>query len=118
MKNNNGSLLRFKVRLGVRYKEWSRLEPNRRYCLMDTMILLTIYRGFHEITDKVDDVLKDRTLLIIPDVMGEAVSVYEKFDLGNKRTVRGNFASNALMRSSGHNDPITWPEKLQVSVMS
>ena len=23
-----------------------------------------------------------------------------------------------IMRSSGHNDPITWPEKLQVSVMS
>ena len=22
-----------------------------------------------------------------------------------------------IMRSSGHNDPITWPEKLQVSVM-
>ena len=93
------------MRLGVRYKEWSRLEPDRRYCLMDTMILLTIYRGFHEITDKVDAVLKDRTLLIIPDVMDEAVRVYEKFDLGNKRTVRSNFASNALMHltRSGRN---------------
>ena len=72
---------------------------------MDTMILLTIYRGFHEITDKVDAVLKDRTLLIIPDVMDEAAGVYEKVDLGNKRTVRSNFASTALMRltRSGRN---------------
>ena len=37
--------------------------------------------------------------------MDEAVRVYEKFDLGNKRTVRSNFASNALMRltRSGRN---------------
>ena len=30
----------------------------------------------------------------------------------------GDSSGFSIMHSSGHNDPITWPEKLQVSVMS
>ena len=35
------------------------------YCLMDTMVLLTIYRGINGIMDRVDVALKNRVLLII-----------------------------------------------------
>ena len=66
------------------------------YCLMDTMVLLTIYRGINGIMDRVDVALKNRVLLIIPDVMQEAALVYKKIDLGGKGTVPNNFASSVL----------------------
>ena len=77
------------------------------------MILLTIFRGFHEITDKVDAVLKGRIMLVIPDVMDEAVHVYEYVDLEGARTAPGSFASTALRRlaSSGRDVELFRPDR-------
>ena len=65
----------------IKYGAWSSLDPERRYCLMDTMVLMTICRGNDEIMGMVDAVLKDRVLLIIRDVMDEAIGVYGRVDL-------------------------------------
>ena len=69
---------------------------------MDTMVVLTIYRGINEIMDRVNAVLKDKILLIIPDVIKESARVYEKVDLRGKRTVPNNFESSALFHFTFH----------------
>ena len=84
------------VEIGVKYEKWSKLEPDKRYCLVDTMILLTMCNGFHEITDPMAAVLGTKTMLVIPDVMNEVTRKHEKVNLGGAKTLPGNFASSAL----------------------
>ena len=42
----------------------------------------------------------------------------KKRSKNNSRDQRRSRDAKWVRPSSGHNDPITWPEKLQVSVMS
>ena len=58
------------------YKPWHTLDPEKRYCLIDTMALLQIYRRNLRLTAMVDAVRGDRTLLLIPDVVDECFEVF------------------------------------------
>lgn len=59
------------------YSPWSELDENRRYCLMDTTNIVEVYRSMPDVIDGVRDVLGDRTLLIMPNVVAESAGVYK-----------------------------------------
>lgn len=57
------------------YSYWTDLDGSRRYCLMDTMDVVDVYRGVPDVIDGVRDVAGDRSLLVIPEVVAEAAGV-------------------------------------------
>ena len=79
---------------------------------MDTMVLMAICRGNDEIMGTVDAVLKDRVLLIIRDVMDEAIGVYGRVDRRGAKvpdsftsSVRFNFIYRDTEFELVHHDP-------------
>ena len=58
------------------YKPWQSLDPEKQYCLVDTMVLLQIYRRNLRLTAMADAVRGDKVLLLIPAVVDECFSVF------------------------------------------
>ena len=56
------------------YSPWC-IDENKRYCLMDTMDVVTVYRKAPDIMEGVRTVLEGRTLVIIPNVVAESAGV-------------------------------------------
>ena len=56
------------------YSPW-RIDETKRYCLMDTMDVVTVYRKAPDIMDGVRAVLEGRTLVVIPNVVAESAGV-------------------------------------------
>ena len=89
--------------------------------------MLQIYRRNLRLTAMADAVRGDKVLLLIPAVVDECVAVFHKHkpDTASAESIFVGDESGCVYEhfvgpvthSSGHNDPITWPEKLQVSVM-
>ena len=62
----------------IMYQSWKSLDPAKRYCLADTMVLLQIYRRDLRLTAMTDSVLDGRTLLIIPEIVSNAGTYFIK----------------------------------------
>lgn len=60
------------------YEPWQSLDPGRRYCLVDTMVLLQIYRRDARLAAMADAVRGGRDLLLVPDVVDECESVFRR----------------------------------------
>ena len=60
------------------YEPWKLLDSKKRYCLIDTMVLLQIYRRNARLASMVDIVRDGRMLLLIPDVVDECASVFHR----------------------------------------
>ena len=56
------------------YLPWH-TDENKRYCLMDTMDIVVVYRKVPDIVEGVRSVLEGRTLVIIPNVVAESAGV-------------------------------------------
>ena len=56
------------------YLPWH-TDENKRYCLMDTMDVVTVYRKAPDIMNGVRTVLEGRTLVVIPNVVAESAGV-------------------------------------------
>ena len=56
------------------YSPWH-TDENKRYCLMDTMDIVAVYRKVPDIVEGVRAVLEGITLVIIPNVVAESASV-------------------------------------------
>ena len=56
------------------YSPWH-TDENKRYCLMDTMDIVVVYRKAPDIMDGVRAVLEGRTLVVIPNVVAESAGV-------------------------------------------
>ena len=56
------------------YSPWH-TDENKRYCLMDTMDIVAVYRKVPDIVEGVSAVLEGRTLVIIPNVVAESAGV-------------------------------------------
>ena len=56
------------------YSPWH-TDENKRYCLMDTMDIVAVYRKVPDIVEGVRAVLEGRTLVIIPNVVAESAGV-------------------------------------------
>lgn len=54
------------------------LDPGKRYCLVDTMVLLQVYRRDPRLTAMVDIVRGGRDLLLVRDVIDECFSVFQR----------------------------------------
>lgn len=54
------------------------LDHGKRYCLVDTMVLLQIYRRNPRLAAMVDAVRDGRDLLLVRDVIDECFSVFQK----------------------------------------
>ena len=52
------------------------LDPKKRYCLVDTMVLLQIYRRNPKLAAMAEIVRDGRVLLLVPDVIDECYSVF------------------------------------------
>ena len=61
------------------YEPWKLLDSKKRYCLIDTMVLLQIYRRNARLASMVDIVRDGRMLLLIPDVVDECASVFHRY---------------------------------------
>ena len=57
------------------YSRWTDLDKAGRYCLMDTMDVVDVYRGVPDVIDGVRDAAGDRHLLVIPNVVAKAAGV-------------------------------------------
>ncbi len=58
------------------YKPWQSVDPARRYCLVDTMVLLQLYRRDRTLAAMAEAVLDGRALLVVPSVVGECYNVF------------------------------------------
>ena len=56
------------------YSPWH-IDETKRYCLMDTMDVVAVYRKAPDIMDGVRAVLEGRTLVVIPNVVAESAGV-------------------------------------------
>ena len=56
------------------YSPWH-TDENKRYCLMDTMDIVAVYRKVPDIVEGVSAVLEGITLVIIPNVVAESAGV-------------------------------------------
>ena len=56
------------------YSPWH-TDENKRYCLMDTMDIVAVYRKVPDIVEGVRAVLEGTTLVIIPNVVAESAGV-------------------------------------------
>lgn len=63
---------------GLVYEPWQSLDCNKQYCLVDTMILLQIYRRNPRLFSMANAVCDKRTLLLVPDVVGECAKVFDE----------------------------------------
>ena len=54
------------------------LDPGKRYCLVDTMVLLQVYRRDPRLAAMVDVVRDGRDLLLVRDVIDECFGVFQK----------------------------------------
>ena len=52
------------------------LDPEKRYCLVDTMVLLQIYRRNPKLAAMAEAVRDGHVLLLVPDVIDECYSVF------------------------------------------
>ena len=59
------------------YKPWQSLDSGKRYCLVDTMVLLQIYRRDARLAPMAEAVRGGRTLLLIPGVVDECAAVFD-----------------------------------------
>ena len=86
----------------IMYQSWKSLDPAKRYCLADTMVLLQIYRRDLRLTAMTDSVLDGRTLLIIPEVMRECRNVFykEKPDTASAEFIYGGDESGEVYEVS------------------
>lgn len=62
----------------ITYEPWRSLDPGRRYCLIDTMDLLQVYRRDRRLASMVETVRDGRTMLLVPDVVDECFSVFQR----------------------------------------
>lgn len=62
----------------IAYEPWRSLDPGRRYCLIDTMDLLQVYRRDRRLASMVETVRDGRTMLLVPGVVDECFSVFQK----------------------------------------
>ena len=86
----------------IMYQSWKSLDPAKRYCLADTMVLLQIYRRDLRLTAMTDSVLDGRTLLIIPEVVRECRNVFckEKPDTASAEFIYGGDESGEVYEVS------------------
>lgn len=61
---------------GIVYEPWRSLDGGKRYCLVDTMELLEIYRRNARLASMIATVSGGRTLLLIPAVVDECANVF------------------------------------------
>lgn len=62
----------------IAYEPWRSLDPGRRYCLIDTMDLLQVYRSDRRLASMVETVRDGRTMLLVPGVVDECFSVFQR----------------------------------------
>lgn len=79
-------------------KDWSDLDPSKPYCLVDTMVLLTMCDDSGEITANVKGALDGSTMILIPQVLQEAAGVHRRNDPDRRRVDKNEFAAYALSR--------------------
>ena len=63
---------------GLVYGPWQSLDNNKQYCLVDTMVLLQIYRRNSRLISMANAVCDKRTLLLVPDVVDECAKVFNE----------------------------------------
>lgn len=62
------------------YSDWDDLDDACRYCLVDAMDVVDVYRGAPDVIDGVLDAAGDRCLLVIPEVVAESANVCKRLD--------------------------------------
>ena len=79
------------------YSPWSELGENRRYCLIDTTDIVEVYRSMPDVLDGVRDVIGDRTLLVVPNVVAESAGVCKELsgkDWDDLKTLESDIMSS------------------------
>ena len=79
------------------YSPWSELDENRRYCLIDTTDIVEVYRSMPDVLDGVRDVIGDRTLLVVPNVVAESAGVCKELsgkDWDDLKTLESDIMSS------------------------
>ena len=64
------------------YSDWADLDGTCRYCLVDSMDVVDVYRGAPDVIGGVRDAVGDMSLLVIPEVVAESAGVCK--DLSGK----------------------------------
>ena len=59
----------------IAYEPWRSLDPGRRYCLIDAMDLLQVYRRDRRLASMVETVRDGRTMLLVPGVVDECLVI-------------------------------------------
>ena len=79
------------------YSPWAALDEGKRYCLIDAVDIVEVYRGMPDIIDGVRDAVGERTLLVIPNVVAEAAGVCKELsgkDWDDLKTLESDIMSS------------------------
>ena len=60
----------------ISYESWQTLDDGKRYCIVDTMALLQVYRRDRRLASMVEAVRDGRTMLLVPEIVDECAAVF------------------------------------------